>query len=114
VAIVHRVPDGRIDLQTMRFTDPLAAAVQHLAGRERVVVLGVNEEGRAVRSFERTATASQSAHDRRPCPPVRIETEMDYTSLCGGGRRVLLEMAVSLLVRDIWTCIRPLRIFDVS
>jgi len=31
VPIVHRVPDGRIDLQTMRFADPLAAGVQHLA-----------------------------------------------------------------------------------
>src|SRR5260370_40627449 len=60
------------------------------------------------------ATASQSAPDRQPCPRVRIEngggSYITYTS----GWRVLLEMAVSLLMRDIWMCIRPLRIFDVS
>src|SRR5271165_2819413 len=46
VAIVHRVADGRVDLQAMWLTDLLAAGVQHLAGREGVIVLGVNEEDR--------------------------------------------------------------------
>src|SRR5436309_8054311 len=46
VPIVHGVADGRIDFQAMRLTDVLAAGVQHLAGREGVIVLGVNEEDR--------------------------------------------------------------------
>ena len=46
VPIVHRVADGRIDLQSMRLTNLLAAGGQHLAGREGVIVLGVNEEDR--------------------------------------------------------------------
>jgi hypothetical protein len=46
VPIVHRVADGRIDLQAMRLTDLLAAGVQRFAGREGVIVLGVNEEDR--------------------------------------------------------------------
>jgi len=45
--IVHRLPDGRIDLQAMWFPDPLAAGVQHLTGREGVIVLCVNEEDRS-------------------------------------------------------------------
>src|SRR5882724_8838543 len=43
---VNRLPDGRIYLQTMHSTDPLATGVQQFARRERVVVLGVNEEDR--------------------------------------------------------------------
>jgi hypothetical protein len=46
VPIVQSAADGWKDLQAMRFTDLRAAGVQHLAGRERVVVLGVNEEDR--------------------------------------------------------------------
>ena len=46
VPIIRRVPDGRIDLQSMWLADTLAAGVQHLAGRQRVIVLGVNEEDR--------------------------------------------------------------------
>src|SRR5450759_4537742 len=45
--IVDRLPDGRIDLQTMRFPDLVAAGIQHLAGREGVIVLSVNEENRS-------------------------------------------------------------------
>jgi hypothetical protein len=39
-------PMGGIDFQAMRLTDVLAAGVQHLAGREGVIVLGVNEQDR--------------------------------------------------------------------
>jgi hypothetical protein len=46
VPIVYRVADGRIDLQAMRLTDLIVACVQHLAGREGVIVLRVNEEER--------------------------------------------------------------------
>src|SRR5258708_31067526 len=46
VPIVHRLADGRIDFQAMWLTNLLAAGVQHLAGREGVIVLGVNEEDR--------------------------------------------------------------------
>ena len=46
VPIVHRVADRRIDFQAMRLPDVLAAGVQHLAGREGVIVLGANEEDR--------------------------------------------------------------------
>ena len=46
MAIVQSVANGRIDLQSMRLADLLAAGVQHLAGREGVIVLGVNEEDR--------------------------------------------------------------------
>ena len=44
VAIVLRVANRRIDRQAMRLPELLAAGVQHLAGREGVIVLGVNEE----------------------------------------------------------------------
>ena len=44
--LVHRVADRRIDFQAMRLPDLLAAGVQHLARREGVIVLGVNEEDR--------------------------------------------------------------------
>lgn len=44
VTIVERLSDGRIELQAMRFAGLFAAGVQHLAGRERVVVLGMDEE----------------------------------------------------------------------
>ena len=46
VSIVHCMTDGRIDPQAMRLTELFAASVQHFAGRERVIVLGVNEEDR--------------------------------------------------------------------
>ena len=46
VSIVHRVADGLIDLQSMRLTNLLAAGGQHLAGREGVIVLSMNEEDR--------------------------------------------------------------------
>jgi hypothetical protein len=79
VPIVHRVPNGRIDLQTMRFTDLLAAGVQHLTGRERVVVLGVNDEDRhrdAVNGGEepRSQPASPAA-----TPSGQIACELDRT-----------------------------------
>ena len=46
VSIVHRMTDWRINPQAMRLTELLAASVQHFARRERVIVLGVNEEDR--------------------------------------------------------------------
>src|SRR5579862_8334293 len=45
--IVNRLPDGRVDLQTMRFPYLLATGVQHLTGREGVIVLSVNAEDRS-------------------------------------------------------------------
>lgn len=44
VAIVQCFADGRIDLQAMRLAGLLAAGIEHFAGRERVIVLGVNKE----------------------------------------------------------------------
>ena len=46
VPIVHRVADGRVDFQAMRLPRVLAAGIQHLARREGVIILGVNEEDR--------------------------------------------------------------------
>src|SRR5882724_10466161 len=80
--IVNRFPDGRIDLQTMRFPDLLAAGVQHLAGRQGVIVLSVNEEDRsrdAVNGGEqarlqgrRSIKAISSAGEDYERPQVRL------------------------------------------
>src|SRR5258706_3589674 len=64
IPIVNRLPDGRIDLQTMRFSDLLATGVQHLSGREGVIVRSVNEEDRsrdAVNSGEQARSQRRRA-----------------------------------------------------
>jgi hypothetical protein len=46
VSVVGRLPDWRVDLQQMWFTELLQSCVQRPARRERVVVCSMNEEYR--------------------------------------------------------------------
>ena len=64
VSIVHGVADGRIDLQAMRLTNLLAAGVQYLAGREGVIVLGVNEEDRRRDEVNRGKSRARNSGER--------------------------------------------------
>ena len=78
--IFNRVPDGRIDLQTMRLPDPLAAGVQHLARREGVIVLSVNEEDR---SRDVVNGGEQARSQRRRAIKAIAGTGEDYDSPAG-------------------------------
>ena len=46
VPVIGRLPDWRVDLQQVWFTELLQSCVQGLARRERVIVCGMNEEYR--------------------------------------------------------------------
>jgi hypothetical protein len=65
----------------MRLTDLLASRVQHLAGRERVVVPGVNEEGR-----RRDVVTCSSARARRLVRPSYRISRTPHVHRTGGSQ----------------------------
>src|SRR5216683_4476296 len=75
VPVVGRLPDWRVDLQQMRFTELLQPRVQRLARRDRVVVRGMNEEYRHL--DVRHGTEEARAQLGRPVPAV-AGTGEDY------------------------------------
>ena len=89
--------DGRVDFQAMRLAEVLAAGIRHLARRERVIVLGVNEEDRrrdvVNGGQEPLATPEDGSVDlfferRNDCASRFSEVEFPYL-FRGLGRRAL-------------------------
>jgi len=74
VPIVHRVADGRIDLQAMRLTDLSPAGVQTLPD-ESEYVLGVNEEDGAATWSMGPGAALANSGERSSCSRLRRRLE---------------------------------------
>ena len=64
VPIVHRVPDGRVNLQSMWLAELFELRVQRLAGRKRVVIFRVNEECRRCDFGERDKSRRRNSGER--------------------------------------------------
>ncbi len=75
VPLVGRMPDWRVDLQEMRFTELLQPRVQRFARRDRVVVRGMNQEYR--RHNVRCGGEEPRSQLRRPIPAIAGARE-DY------------------------------------